>query len=294
MTHQRLCVFTTLIGRYERLNEQPVAARSSIPFLCLTDDPDLRSDSWQVRRVSPLFAKDLVRSQRMLKIRADVHLPDFDASIYIDNSVLLTEPPERLLERYQTIAGLCLPRHSFRDSVLDEFLRVIRSGRDDHERVLEQLDHYAVEYPDLLQERPYWTGIMLRDHRNPAVCAAQEIWAAHVLRYSRRDQLSANVAFMLGGVQPTVMDIDNYASWFHSWPHTAGRGQTEELSSRSPAPDSVPARGRRVEKALAEREPRQDMLLTIPTWRLAARLEKWAHRHPRLALMAWRVIRPFV
>src|SRR5665647_394091 len=87
----RLCVFTTLIGQYEQLNEQPVAAQSGIPFLCLTDDPDLRSESWQIRPVSPVFGMDPIRSQRDFKLRPHLHLPDFDASIYIDNSVLLTQ-----------------------------------------------------------------------------------------------------------------------------------------------------------------------------------------------------------
>src|SRR5688572_10939275 len=57
------CVYTTLIGGYEPLNEQPVAASSRVPFVCLTDDPNLASDTWQIRHVTPLFGMDPVRSQ---------------------------------------------------------------------------------------------------------------------------------------------------------------------------------------------------------------------------------------
>jgi hypothetical protein len=39
------CVYTTLIGGYEKLNEQSVATNSRLPFICLTDDPDLRSET---------------------------------------------------------------------------------------------------------------------------------------------------------------------------------------------------------------------------------------------------------
>jgi hypothetical protein len=75
------CVYTALIGGYEVLNEQPIAATSSLPFICLTDDPELRSETWQIRRVEPLFGLDSIRSQREFKLRPHVHLPDFNCSI---------------------------------------------------------------------------------------------------------------------------------------------------------------------------------------------------------------------
>jgi hypothetical protein len=289
----RLCVFTTLVGQYEQLNEQSVAAGSTIPFICLTDDPDLKSDSWQIRQVSPLFSMDPIRSQRDLKIRPHVHLPDFDASIYIDNSVLLTEPPERLLERYDLASGFCLPRHGSQNSVLHEFSVVARLGLDDQSRILEQLSHYATDFPDVLEELPYWTGILLRDHRDPAVRAMLEIWAAHVHRYSRRDQLSVNVAFRQAGVTPQVMVIDNYASWFHTWPHAVGREQARDRRRRAGSPSSPLPQVRRLQQTVAEEERRREALLASPAWRVASRLSARAERHPRLARFVWRGLKPF-
>src|SRR5688572_9926129 len=94
------CVFTTLIGNYESLRDQSVSAKSSIPFVCLTDDLELRSDTWEIRGVETLFAIDPVRSQRTLKLRPFDHLAEFDCSLYIDNSVSLIEPPEHLIEQF--------------------------------------------------------------------------------------------------------------------------------------------------------------------------------------------------
>ncbi|WP_439501354.1 hypothetical protein [Aminobacter ciceronei] len=54
----KCCVCTVLVGGYEHLNEQPVASRSQLPFICLTDDPALRSESWDCRVVEPLFPQD--------------------------------------------------------------------------------------------------------------------------------------------------------------------------------------------------------------------------------------------
>lgn len=213
------CAYTTLLGGYEKLKEQPIALTSSVPFICLTDDPDLRSQTWQVQHVPTLFGMDPIRSQRALKLRPHECLPNFDCSLYIDNSVLLTKPPEELIEKHLSGSGFCLPQHSFRDTVLDEFLEVARCGLDDRNRIFEQLNHYSMEVPEMLQEKPYWTAILLRDHRNPLVRAMLDVWLAHVLRYSSRDQLSVNMAFRCAGLKPDVLCIDNYASYFHSWPH---------------------------------------------------------------------------
>ncbi|KQW57806.1 hypothetical protein [Variovorax sp. Root411] len=221
----RTCVYTILVGDYEPLNEQPVAARSSLPFLCLTDDPALTSDTWQVVQVPTVFGMDPVRSQRMLKIcpHEVEALRGFDRSLYVDNSVILRETPEEVIARHPHGSGMGLPLHSYRDSVLDEFIEVARLGLDDSGRIFEQLNHYLGEDDPALAEPPHWTAILLRDHRHPKVRDAMSRWLAHVLRYSRRDQLSFNTAVRAAGFAPDAWPLDNRQSWFHTWPHTAQR-----------------------------------------------------------------------
>ena len=287
----RLCVYTALLGGYEKLNEQPAASRSKIPFLCLTDDPHLRSESWQMRSVSPVFSMDPVRSQRDFKLRPHLHLPDFDLSIYIDNSVLLTEPPERIMERYLPTSGFAIPSHGDHVSVLDEFLEVVKRGYDDQSRIFEQLNHYSFACPEVLEERPYWAGILLRDHRKPEVRAVLETWYAHVLRYSRRDQLSVNAAFRLTGFSPEVIDVDSWGSWFHTWPHTLGRDRGK--GSLDPAASFSPpvARVRQLERQLAEAEGLCKEMMSSDAWRIGKRLVDGADRHPLLARPLLRVAR---
>ena len=261
MRETRMCVYTALTGRYEQLNEQPIAAQSRIPFICLTDDPDLRSGSWQVRQIRPKFGMDPIRSQRDLKLSPHLHLPEFDASLYIDNSVLLSELPERLFEDFEATPGFCLAEHSFRNSVLDEFLAVAESGLDDQSRIFEQLNHYLLDCPEVLDEKPYWGAILMRDHRSSAVRVMLEAWLAHVNRYSRRDQLSVNAAFRYAGLKPQVLRIDNHSSWFHSWPHARSRDQNR--GTRRPATSLSPpaAHIRRLEQALAEQARQHEQAL---------------------------------
>jgi hypothetical protein len=285
------CVYTTLIGNYAKLNEQPLAASSRLPFICLTDDSDLQSETWQIRHVKTLFGMDPVRSQRALKLRPHEYLSGFDASLYIDNSVLLKIEPEQLIERYLADSGFCLPEHSFRETLLEEFLEVEARGLDDPARIYEQLNHYMMEFPELLQERPYWTGILLRDHRNPKVRTMLELWWAHVQRYSRRDQLSINVALKEAGLCPEVLRIDNYDSVFHTWPHRVMRTKKRRVWSSATFSHPV-ARIKGLERQIRElerehdsrkqalvetrktlkAERRKNKALRASSWRLASRL----------------------
>jgi hypothetical protein len=278
----RLCVYTALLGGYENLNEQHMALQSKIPFICLTDDPDLRSETWQMRVVPSVLSMDPGRSQRDLKMRPHVHLSDFDITLYIDNSVLLTQPPERVFERYLRTSAFCLSHNSYQSTVLEEFLEVVRRGLDDQNRVFEQLNHYSLDCPEVLEERPYWGGVLLRDHRDPKVRAVLDRWYAHVLRYSRRDQLSVNVAFRQSGLTPEVMEITNVSSWFHSWPHIVGRHQGGGASISAALPSLPISVVLAFEQRTAELERLNKELSASEVWRLGGRLSEGTKEHPYL------------
>jgi exonuclease VII small subunit len=248
------CVYTVLTGGYECLNEQAIARESSLPFICLTDDPDLTSDSWTIRQIEPTFAMDPIRSQRDLKIRPHVHLPEFDQSLYIDNSVILKARPETLFDSFLADLPMAIPTHSFRETLLDEFIAVIQAGLDDSIRIFEQINHYSLADPALLNEKPYWSAILLRDHHDSGVRKWAEIWAAHVFRYSRRDQLSINLAFRNAALTPNVIDVDNYESWFHSWPVTIARDRSKGMRDVVTALSPMVFRLRKAELELAEKE----------------------------------------
>jgi hypothetical protein len=217
------CVYTALTGRYEKLVEQEMARQSSIPFICFTDDPDLTSATWDLRPLIPLLGNDPVRSQRDYKLRPHRFLPDYDISLYIDNSVTLTAPPETIFDAVDLSSGLSMLAHSYRRSVLDEFARVTAACLDDPARVAEQLEYYRSENPDVLKQRPFWGGIMLRDHRHERMIATMELWFAHILRFSRRDQLSNQFVFHKAGLIPQTLHLNNFKSWFHTWPHVLER-----------------------------------------------------------------------
>ena len=214
----RLVVYTALLGPGRELREAPVALESAADFLCFTDDPALRSETWEPVLVRPRLPGDLVRSERYLKIVGHPALAGYDRSLWVDNVVELESVPEIFVGEWLAEAHVAAPLHTFYPSVLAEAQASIDLGQDDHLRVFEQLAHYVDTAPAALEANPHWTGLLAR-RRTHTVEAAMGLWWEHVLRYSRRDQLSFGAAMAAAGVWVASVPLANLRSELHRWPH---------------------------------------------------------------------------
>ena len=218
----RRVVYTVLYENYEDLLPQPQVRDSHIEAICFTDDPQLTSEDWHVVHVPRRLEGDVVRSQRALKVLFFEHLSQFDEILYIDNSVELKSSPEAILDHWLQDYDIALIKHSFRKRLVDEFDEVARLNYDDVPRVHEQLWDYARTQPQLLEAKPLWTGIIAR--RNvPAVQAAMREWFEHILRYSRRDQLSLLWALSDRSIRINLLSLDNSESEWHRWSMSPSR-----------------------------------------------------------------------
>lgn len=201
-------VYTCLFGRYERLSEQTVAKQSDIPFVCFTDQTDLVSKTWSIKNVR-LLGIDSARESRRPKILPHIFLPEFDESLYIDNSRVLKMAPSKIFETYlpSDAPNFVCFRHPSRACVYEEAEEIIRGDIDLEVRVREQMDHYRANgYP---ADAGLIVGtFILRRHHEIDVRATCELWFSHVLRYSKRDQLSFNYNAWRTGLAFTALDLD--------------------------------------------------------------------------------------
>jgi len=219
----RLAVYTYILGSYDQLLDQPPAESEQTEYICFTDNPELTSDRWRIVLIEPRFPSDVVRSARFVKIVGHPELAGFDATLSIDASVRLRVPPERIVDAWLTDGvDFAVAEHSYREALIDEFDEVIRLNYDDRGRVHEQLFDYSVDHPATLQRRPLWTGMLARRVTNASAEMAR-LWFDHVLRYSRRDQLSVLTAIEQSRVSVRTIPLDNFASELHEWPVINGR-----------------------------------------------------------------------
>ena len=228
MSGPRRAVYTALLSRYEALAEQPVATSTDIPFICFTDDPELRSETWDVRLVRPALDLDPVRSARTLKITGHPELDGYDETLWIDARIRLTGDPGALLDEWLAGTDLATVRHSYRPDVVTEFEEVLLAGLDEASRLYEQLTHYTTSAPALLEAPVPWTALLAR-RRTAEVDRAMAEWLLHVLRYSRRDQLSFVHTMARVGVEPRLVDLDNQRSDLHVWLGAESRSSRHPL-----------------------------------------------------------------
>jgi hypothetical protein len=187
-----LVVYTVLTGNYgAKLNNPFSDDWTGFERICFTDDVNIESAGWTL---VPLGGRclDPMRESRRPKLLPHRFLPDFEWSLYIDNTIRLKQNPSEFLKTLDTATSnyFCF-RHPWRDCVYDEAEEVIRLGYDSQRRVREQMDRYrAAGHPKKAGLTA--NGVLFRRHHDPAVIQLGEMWFEHVLRYSWRDQLSFN------------------------------------------------------------------------------------------------------
>jgi FkbM family methyltransferase len=150
-------------------------------------------------------------------------LKEYERSLYIDPSVGLTGNPlllwDFLVNSPSVVFGAI--HHSYREKVRDEFHIVLRDNLDTGQILAEQHKFYEEHIPQALDLKPVWGGIIARRHHAANCINAMEKWFVHVLRYSRRDQLS--LPLVLSELEPASINLvncDNYESKYHYWPIT--------------------------------------------------------------------------
>ena len=278
-------MYTVLVGGYEPLLEQHVARRHDTDLICFTDGEVPPDSGWQARPLELVLPADPSRSSRDAKLLPHRHLPDYDVSLYVDNSVLLTVDPAQVFdELLPPGVGMAALAHSWRPTLRDEFAEVVAVGKEADWVADEQLAHYEATDPDALELRPIAGGFLLRRHADPVVQRAMELWWVHVLRYSRRDQLSLLVAARAAGLEILVHQLDNHLSRFHEWPRAgnvprsaAGRGTPlpagpgaelaelrEEVAQLTAALAHQQSHGAALEAALAATHASRSWRLTRP------------------------------
>ncbi len=246
-----LVVYTALFGAHEKLLEQGVARSSSARFICFTDDASLTSSTWEICHVEPLFPADPRRSQRDIKIRGHQLLHESDVWMYIDNTVRLKAPPEKIVDAWLGDADWAAINQP-QETLWEEFEKNRELSKEVESRLNEQLSDYSTHHRDALDSKPVWNGFFVR-RNNEKVASFAELWFAHVCRYAARDQLSMMVALGQRPLELARIDAGIRNSEWHDWPHREGE-TAKGKSYRHARPSSLKSLAEQTE-ALREENP---------------------------------------
>ena len=194
-------------------------ALGHFPCFIFSDDPALPVPDGVTLVHDPLLGLDPNRASRRAKLMPDRYFPFTTWSIYVDNNARLIADPQDLIT-HTTLLGnypIYAIRHPHRSCCYAEAKVCKRTQKDTVERIDGQMIHYSNlgfrKNAGLLHG-----AFLIRDHNHPKLAALGQVWFEHVLRYSRRDQLSFAFVAEALNVEPFYMDNALNGSVMFRWP----------------------------------------------------------------------------
>ena len=187
--------YTCITGHYDDIDllDQSIIC-PGVDFICFTDC-NIQLSKWKTLPI-PTDLKGLskVKQQRIIKICPYKYLSNYDISVWIDGSFLITGDLRQFIAQYDLSKVPLYTRiHQYRDCIYSEAEACIQLHKDTSFSVMKQIERYQAEgYPKHIGMSE--TGILLRRHNDLKCKLLCNLWASELLLGSHRDQLSFNYA----------------------------------------------------------------------------------------------------
>lgn len=182
-------VYTVIFDGYDDLLEIDIDFLSdNIDFICITDDAELCSESWDVKYVERPKGLDGTLSNRKYKMMPHLFF-DYEKSLYIDGNIKIVNNLEVLFEKYLSNNVLAIPFHPERNCLYDEADTCVKVGKSnvgDTEKLISKLINDGFPKNNGLYEN----NVIFRIHCNK-VNTLMEVWYDFFCNNNiKRDQLS--------------------------------------------------------------------------------------------------------
>lgn len=183
-------IYTAITGNYDDVKE-PKYINPNYDYILFTNNPQIKSNLWQVRLIDNEGQLDNVRLARKIKILGHKYLTEYDYSVWVDSKFEIIDNLEEYIHAYRkTEPILCFPHYendcAYKEKELCELFK-----KDDSGIMEKQMERYRNEgYP--VGNGLVETGILVRDLKNARLIRVMETWWQEILNGSKRDQLSFN------------------------------------------------------------------------------------------------------
>lgn len=203
----KVIVYTSLIGDYDDV-PQFEQVDESIDHVLLTDEISDSFDygPWKPIRIEKYFLSNKITNGFLKAAAHQIFGPDV-VSAWVDSNLTRLNLNREDILSFVKDGPVATPAHSVRRSVAEELLAV-EELRLEHPSAVARHRMYLAEqgYPD--SHRLSATMMLIRDHRNPAMRAANDLWWNIISGGLRRDQLSFDFALWKAGLRAGDIDVD--------------------------------------------------------------------------------------
>lgn len=205
----KIAVYTCVVGGYDELMI-PNKYMEDCDFFIVSDKrPKVNSkfEYLNIRDYIPKDISDYTRMNRYCKINAHRLFPQYRYSIYFDGNVQLNKDYQQLINNLGSLAIKTLGRNFYDDLYIDA-MRSIETGRDDKDKIYEQVRRYWLEgmpehYGSVINT------ILIREQNNPICRKIMEDWWNEVYEFSARDQISLPYVIWRNGFSMKDVNVVN-------------------------------------------------------------------------------------
>jgi hypothetical protein len=190
-----------LFGDYDDL-KSPLHAPADVDFICFTDG-DLEVPGWRMRRVAADgFSPNL--QAKHFKFFPHVHLADYEASLFVDASIVLHGEVDAFVARWLAHENFAMWQHPQRCDAFEEVAAIVLFEKARPQEIAPQADFYRKA------GLPRGTGLMeacfiWRRHDHAPVRELMSLWWDEVSTWTLRDQVSLCFLMWRTGTRPKAL-----------------------------------------------------------------------------------------
>jgi len=183
----KIVVYTAIYGGFIKLKD--AIASNGCDFVCFTDDPNLTSDTWEIRYVKGIYPHPR-RCARMYKILPHKYFSEYECSLWVDGSHIPVDAKNFIITHLSN-SDITLFKHYRRNCIYQELKACISLNLDNKDVMSAQIEKYKNDgYP--VNNGLIASGVIARKHNEPNIIKAMEDWWEEIKNNSVRDQLSFN------------------------------------------------------------------------------------------------------
>jgi hypothetical protein len=201
-----IVVFTAIFGGKDEapklVNKDKLPTGLKIDFRCVTDNPELKSEDYQIEVAKQKYA-DVTKNARDIKLNGFKGIEKYNVAIWHDSSVQLHCDKISDLAKFADNHIISVFHH-VRYCAYLEAVACITQNKDSALRIAAQMYRYFREgFPS--NYKLHETTIMVLDVANYYKSELRKVWWDEILHRSRRDQLSFAYARWVTGVKAGLL-----------------------------------------------------------------------------------------
>jgi len=189
----KIAIYTCIVGDYDTIKE-PIFVSEDCDYYIVTDKDVPLNSTWHKIDISSinetLKIDDPSLKNRWVKMHPHILFPDYDFTIYVDGSILITSDLIPLVLNMNEEMFLGLHVHPFRKTIYREAEALVTLGKiNDVNLLKKQILKYRQE--GFTSQMPLFEATVIVSRVKCELCKSfYEVWWDETMQYVHRDQIS--------------------------------------------------------------------------------------------------------